>query len=125
MNNYEIQANNMKSTITSLKQRVNSLESQISNIQQPTVASNNDQFQMNTDGAINQTAMPISSPTIDDSTNHIGSIVSTFLNEEKEKSQTTLNLIVHNVNESTSDDGPTRNHMIFTQSLSFSSSNLI
>jgi len=42
---------------------------------------------MNTDGAVNQTATPTSLPTTDDSTNHICSIVSTFLNEEKEKAK--------------------------------------
>jgi len=108
INNYELQLNNMKSTITSLEQRVNSLESQVSNLQQHIVASNNDQTLMNTDGTANKTATPTSPPTTDDSTNHIGSIISTFLNEEKEKAKRCLNLIVHNVNESTSDDGPTR-----------------
>ena len=46
----------MKSTIYSLEQRVISLKSQVSNLQQPTFAINNDQYQMNTDGIVNQTA---------------------------------------------------------------------
>ena len=36
----------MKSTITSLEQKVISLESQVANLQQPTAAINNDQSQM-------------------------------------------------------------------------------
>ena len=40
-----------------------------------------------------------------------------LLNEEKEKAKRRLNLIVHNVEESTSDDGPTRKqHDIHTVS---------
>ena len=58
INNYETQLNNMKSTIYSHQQRVISLESQASNLQQPIVAINNDQSQMNTDGIVNQTTTP-------------------------------------------------------------------
>jgi len=79
ISNYEIQLKNMKSIITSLKKRVNSLENKVSNLQQPIVPSNNDQSQMNTDGALNQTATHISPPTTDDSTNHISSLVNQTL----------------------------------------------
>ena len=99
----------MKSTITLLEQRVNSLESQVSSSQQPTLVSNNNQSQVNPDGAVEQdsTRTSIPSSVANDSTN-ISSIVSTFLNEEKERAKRRLNLIIHNVKESTSEDGPTR-----------------
>ena len=58
----------MKLTIYSLEQRVISLESQVSNLQQPTVVINNNQSQMNTDGAVNQSATPIIPPIGSDST---------------------------------------------------------
>lgn len=75
---------------------------------------------MNTDSSVNQTATPTSLPTVGDPTNDIGSVVSTFLNEEKEKAKQRLNLIIHNVKESTSDDGPTRKqHDIHTISSIF------
>ena len=70
----------MKSTIYSLEQRVISLESQVSNLQQPTVAINHDQSQINTDSIVNQTAAPTIQPTAGDSTSYIGSVVSTSLN---------------------------------------------
>ena len=70
----------MKLTIYSLEQRVISLESQVSNLQQPTVAINNNQSQMNIDSIVNQTAAPTIQPIAGDSTGHIGSVVSTFLN---------------------------------------------
>ena len=42
---------------------------------------------MNTDGIVNQTALPTIPPIAGDSTSHIGSVVSTFLNEEKVKAK--------------------------------------
>ena len=44
----------------------NGLESQVSNLQQLTLAINNDQFQMNTDGIVNQTATPTIPPITDE-----------------------------------------------------------
>ena len=87
INNCETQFNNMKSTITSLEQKVISLESQVANLQQPTAAINNDQSQMDVNSAVNQSATPTIPPISGDSTSHIGSVVSTLLNEEKEKAK--------------------------------------
>ena len=70
---------------------------------------------MNANGAVNQSTTPTIPPIIGDSTSHISLVVSTFLNEEKEKAKRHLNLIVHNVKESTSNDGPIRKqHDIYT-----------
>ena len=104
----------------SLEQRVISLESQVSNLQQPTFAINNDQSQMNTDNIVNQTAVPTIQPIAGDSTSHIGLVVSTFLNKEKVKAKWCLNLLVPNVKKSMSDNGLTRKqHDIHTISFIF------
>ena len=44
-------------------------------------------------------------PTNADSSSQIQSMVNSFINEEKEKAKRRLNLIVHNVTESTNEDG--------------------
>ena len=77
----------MKSTITSLEQRVISLESQVANLWQPISVINNEQSQMDANSTVNQSATPTIPPISGDSTSHIGSVISTLLNEEKEKAK--------------------------------------
>ena len=44
----------------------NGIENQVLNLQQLTLAINNDPFQMNTDGIVNQTATPTIPPIADE-----------------------------------------------------------
>ena len=54
------------------------------------------------------TTVPSSSqPNTSSANDHISNIVSSYLEEEKEKSKRWLNLIIHNLEESLSDDGAT------------------
>jgi len=92
---YETIVDNMKTTISSLEQRIKTLESK-------------SPLNMNTSYASAVTKNDTNPSTSLPPNDHITTVVSSYLNEEKERSKRRLNLIVHNLKEPTSEDGATR-----------------
>lgn len=66
-------------------------------------------------------APAVSSPNIPTTNDQITTIVSSYINEEKEKAKRKLNLILHNVWESTSEDGLARKKTSIMSHLCFNS----
>ena len=91
----------MKSTISSLKQRIEALENCTPAVKDTTSASN-----LPNSNPVLTSDSPAPHPKVPD--DHISTIVSTYLNEEKEKTKRLLNFIVHNLEESSSEDVATR-----------------
>ena len=100
--NYESQLSDLKESIKLLENKVTVLEDGLKSLQpgkqvQPAAWSE----RISSDNSI---AAPVS-PEVN---NHITSKISDYLNEEKEKAKRRLNVIIHNVPESTSEDGSVR-----------------
>jgi len=103
--NYESQLSELKESIKLLESKVTVLEDGMKSLQaekqaEPTAWSE----RMNSE---NSTIAPVS-PEVN---NHIASKISDYINEEKEKAKRRLNVIIHNVPESTSEDGNLRKNM--------------
>lgn len=98
---YESVVDNMKSIISSLEQQVKSLETKSLTNVNTTYASAAASSATNFQPPVPPT---VSSPPSD----HITTIVLSYLNEEKEKSKRQLNLIVHNLKVPSSEDSATR-----------------
>ena len=98
---YESVVDNMKSIISSLE-RVKTLETKNS-------TNANISYASATASSISSQPIPAPQSSVTSPPNdHITTIVSSYLNEEKEKSKRRLNLIVHNLKEPSSEDGATR-----------------
>ena len=101
-NKYDLLISDMKSTIASLEQKVSDLEKKNATLTtKPPPPSHNSTSIATKDNATNskQDATPNS---------NIQEVVASFINEEKEKAKRRLNLMIHNVPESPSEDGLTR-----------------
>ena len=89
---------NELAAMKALQQRVINLEQQLSSVKEPASTSVSD-------STTNPSNSQSNKSTADD---HISTIVSSYMNEEKEKARRCLNLIVHNLEESSYEDGATR-----------------
>ena len=100
--NYECLFNDMKATIASLEHKVSQLE------KNSTPAINTFRSLSNTSNEPHDSTLvtPQTKETLPD--NSIQDMVATLLNEEKEKEKRRLNIIVHNVPESSSEESLTR-----------------
>ena len=90
----------IESQLSSMEEKLsNSITKLAKNVENPHIALND-----NMDTSISDTQYT----TPNQPGSKLTTIVSSVLNEEKEKARRRLNLIVHNAPESTADDGPTR-----------------
>ena len=85
----------LKASVASLENKISNLEDQLKAKDTPVKS------KVNNDVDVSGTP----SSTNVDSSSQIQSMVNSFINEEKEKAKRRLNLIVHNVTESTNEDG--------------------
>ena len=88
---------NELAAMKALQQRVINLEQQLSSVKEPASTSVSD-------STTNPSNSQSNKSTADD---HISTIVSSYMNEEKEKARRRLNIIVHNLEESSYEDGAT------------------
>ena len=101
---YESVVDNMKSIISSLEQQVKTLETKSLSNANPTYAS----ATASSSSTNPQPTAVLPTSAYSPPNDHIKIIVSSYLIEEKEKSKRQLNIIVHNLKESSSEDGATR-----------------
>lgn len=86
-------------SMKTLEQKVIDLEQKLSSVNEPSSSSTSDST------AALPSLQPNHTNTADD---HISNIVSSYISEEKEKAKRRLNLIVHNLEESSSENGAAR-----------------
>lgn len=95
------QVRNLSSELASMK----TLEQRIIDLEQKLSSANKSSSIPISDSAAVPSSSQSNTSTAD---NHISTIVSSYINEEKEKAKRRLNLIVHNLEESSSENGAAR-----------------
>ena len=108
---YDSQFSDLKSTVTQLQNKVTELKTKLSNfksndsINSASAVANDNADTVHSDTTSSSTSSPAPSK---EHANQLTAMVTSFISEEKEKAKRRLNLIVHNIVKSTSEDGTTR-----------------
>jgi len=96
----------MRSTITSLKRKIVDLEKKNAIVTEPAPMIYSPEHSSSSSNSDDSNVDDNKPPT--NNTDNIHAVVATYINVEKEKAKIRLNVIVHNVSESLSEDGLTR-----------------